>query len=424
MQGAAPAAGGNPNLAAFANLSQGKPPVPSMPAPPGAGAAPPMPPMPPAGAGAQLPMQMPAGGGMPMQQGGARPPMPMPSNVPMPAPAGAQQPQIDPGMLQILQAVAKMGRGGDTLLAHLTPGEIAVPPEVQTPKVLATIDKAMEKKGVDMQQFTAGSPQSSMNPQTSLPEYNFMSAFLPAALGLAGSMIVPGLGLAMSPALAGAIGGGAGTALGGLIGGQDPMQAMLGGLGAGAGGYLLGNLMGPASSAAGAAAGDAASQAPGMAAQAAAANGGPAAMSPFGAQAAASNLPWQAAPAALPWSAGGAPPLPWSAAAQAPVSGPMNLWGMLPQDINPMAAAGSALGGMAGSAMGAPVTPDPVQKPSGFDESFPDISQIPSWQQSLGQTGYKGPMPDFSGYDATNPMSHAWNFFPTAQQAMPPIPRV
>jgi len=124
---------------------------------------------------------------------------------------------IDPKIQALIQQISKMGRGGDTLLAHLTPGEMEVPKEVQTPKVLATLKQAYESKGVSPQQFTAGSPQSSMNPQTGLPEYNFMSAFLPAALGIAGSFAMPWLApefAAASPALAGAIGGGAGTGLG------------------------------------------------------------------------------------------------------------------------------------------------------------------------------------------------------------------
>lgn len=172
--------------------------------------------------------------------------------------------------------LAALGRGGDSIAAHLTPGEIEVPPQVQTPKVLATLRQAFKEKGVQPQSFVAGSPSASHNPATGLPEYSFFSNLLPLAGGIAGSLLLgpefAGL-MGASPALGTALGGGLGTLAGGIASGQPWQQALMGGVGAGAGGYLLGHLF-PDSMKVGDLVGKtatgAASPAAGMAAQAAA----------------------------------------------------------------------------------------------------------------------------------------------------------
>lgn len=359
-QGMPPQGAPNPNVKAFLNAASAQGPLSA----------------PPPGAPAPQGALMPAG----------------PSGQPPMAGQGAQQtPQIDPQMLQMLQQIAAMGRGGDSLLAHLTPGEVAVPPEVQSPKVLATLNKEFNKKGVQMDQFTAGSPNSSLNPSTSLPEYNFMSAFLPAALGIAGSLALPGLGTGLSAGLAGALGGGLGTTAGGLLAGQKPLQAILSGVGAGAGGYAANSLFNPSTAAAAASTGQGASQAGTQAANAAA-NGGVSAGDPFGAIG-------QSVPNG---------PLP----SLAPQSTLSSLTSRIPSAI------GSGIGAFVGGQMGKPVPNTPVAKPSGFDDRFPTPSNYPSWQSALGQNNYSGPQPNFTGYDASNPMSHTWNFFPSATQNM------
>lgn len=266
------------------------------------------------------------------------------------------QPQQSPQA----QQQASQGQNGDSIVAHMTPGEIAVPPQLQTPQVLAVLNQAFQQNKVDPQQFTAGSPKASVNPQTGMEQFNFLSAFLPAALGIAGSMVAPELLPAMAPALAGAIGSGAGTAAGGLASGQSPIQAGLSGLGAGAGGYMMGNL----------------------------GNG----LTAMG------NTPTGATPIQGP-----------------PAPGLSNLWGNLPAgSINPIGMAGSAIGGQIGSSLGAPQKNMGPQLPAGFNTPLTPVSQLPSYQTQLGYNTYKGPLPNFTNFNpATNfPASH--NFFPVA----------
>lgn len=387
-------ASANPNLAMFAQMAQGggmpQGMMPQGAPPPVAGAAPPaMPPM----------------GAPPMGQG---------------QPPAAQAAPGAAGQRFTPQQLAALGRNGDQTIAHLTPGEIAVPPQVQTPKVLATINKAFQKKGISPAQFTAGSPQSSVNPQTGVPEYNFLSAFLPAALGIAGSAIVPGLGLAMSPMLAGALGGGAGTFLGGMLSGQTPMQAALAGLGSGAGGYMLGNLMSPAASAASAGAGAGSASMANEVAQQAVKSPFDVAMGPSGAAAlsdptanlanftqAANLAPGAASAASSAASSVAAPTVSGGS------SGLLNSFKNYFQNINPAQAAGSALGGMIGGAVGAPPPKDTGPKyPPGFNEHFPSMDQIKPWSELLGQNTYRGPVPNFTDYNASAPGSTGYNFYP------------
>lgn len=158
--------------------------------------------------------------------------------------------------------MAAAGRNGDSVVAHLTPGEIQVPPQVQTPHLLNAIRAAFAHFGIGPQQFTAGSPQQSHNPATGAPEFNLLSAILPVAGAIGGSFI-PGIGTVAGMGLGGALGGAAGGAMDGG-GAQHILASAIGG---GAGGALGGALMpaaGAASGAAGAAgaAGGAAGAAP------------------------------------------------------------------------------------------------------------------------------------------------------------------
>lgn len=285
-----------------------------------------------------------------------------------------------------------LGRYGDTIVAHLTPGEIAVPPQVQTPKVLATIKNAFEKQNVDPQQFTAGSPQSSMNPQTGIPEYNFLSAFLPMALGIAGGAFMPGLMPALSPMLAGSIGTGLGGALGGILGGKDPMQSLLGGAGAGLGSYALGSMMSPGTTAAGATA---------------AASQPQAATSAAGLGAA----PQMSLPPTSPMS-----PDQITAAQQAAMGAGSKPGGGFFSDMfsTPRLgmAAGAGLGGLLGESLYTPQGKNAEQSAS-ERQRFPAPSGYGNWQESLGNTTYKGPQMNFQGYNAADPNSNRWNFYPT-----------
>ena len=55
-------------------------------------------------------------------------------------------PHADPEKLQELQAqvLALQGRGGDTQIAHMTPGEIVIPARLRTPEVMAAVARAAQ----------------------------------------------------------------------------------------------------------------------------------------------------------------------------------------------------------------------------------------------------------------------------------------
>lgn len=199
-------------------------------------------PMPPPQQGApQLPPQVLQALMQRAQGGGAPAPAPGGPMMPPPAPGGAQPPQQPPGPSPMGQPhmtpaqMAAQGRFGDAVVAHLTPGEVQVPPQIQTPHLMHVLQQAFAKAGVSPAQFTAGSPASSHNPATGAPEYSLLAALLPILGGAAGSFI-PGLGTGLGAAL----GGGLGGAAGGLIDRTGGMNTALSALGGAAGGYLAG----------------------------------------------------------------------------------------------------------------------------------------------------------------------------------------
>lgn len=73
-------------------------------------------------------------------------------------------------MQQVAQGLASLGRGGDTQLVHMTPGEV---------------------HGLQALAMSHGGSLT-INPETGLPEANFLRSILPMALG-AGAMMIPGL---------------------------------------------------------------------------------------------------------------------------------------------------------------------------------------------------------------------------------------
>lgn len=303
----------NPNLALLASMARPSAQPPSM-LPPGM----PMPPgMPPGMMGGPM---MPPG----TAPGGAG----APSGMPMPPMGGGGPPQGMPGRPQNVirrspgptPSAAARGRGGDSMVAHMTPGEIAVPPQVQTPDVLSTLNRAFSDAGANPTSYQAGSPDQKVNPDTGMPEFGFFDAILPTILGVAGSAflgpaILPalgagGLGLGaeaaglIAPAIGGAIGSTAGNIATGHPLGQSLAMGGLGGVGSAAGGALMGGLGGGAGGMASAAGGLGEATAGGLAGGAL---GAPeAAVSGLGG--AASAVPNAGAAPALAASAGAAPP--------------------------------------------------------------------------------------------------------------------
>jgi len=177
-----------------------------------------------------------------MGQGGPMQGAVVPSQAPTPgmgAPGVGPAPAMGgsapaPGMAGTAAQMAQHGRFGDKVLAHMAPGEMAIPPEMQmmNPQLMLQIQKAFAQMGLSPAQFTAGSPQGVKNPLTGLQENSLLGALLPILGAVGGSMIAPGIGTA--------IGGG----LGGVAGGMVDKSGLAGSLAQGAGGALGGYLGG------------------------------------------------------------------------------------------------------------------------------------------------------------------------------------
>jgi len=77
-------------------------------------------------------------------------------------------------LMQHLQAhvVAMGGRGGDTRIAHVTPGEVVVPESLLTPDVVAILRRAAKEKGLDPSRFVVGSGRNVINPNTGQMEFD------------------------------------------------------------------------------------------------------------------------------------------------------------------------------------------------------------------------------------------------------------
>jgi len=136
---------------------------------------------------------------------------------------------MQPNMTQTAQAVQRQGRGDDTMLVHMTPGEVG---------------------GLQALAMAHGGSLS-INPNTGLPEAGFLKNLLPTLIG-AGLMLIPGV----NAVGAGLITGGLETVRTGDIG-----KGFLAGLGAFGGANLAGGLQSAGTAAASAAAPSAATTA-------------------------------------------------------------------------------------------------------------------------------------------------------------------
>jgi hypothetical protein len=316
--------------------------------------------------------------------------------------------------------MARLGRNGDSIVAHLTPGEIAVPPQVQTPKVLATLQNAFQQAGVQEDQFTAGSPQSSHNPQTGAPEYNFLSALLPMVLGAGASFLAPwalpgvfGAGGALAGAGGSALAGGLGSALGSAIGGGNTQQALMAGLGGAAGNFFGGGGLNPNGGAAGAAT-SAASNIPANA-------GGLTGSAPLG----MSMNPINTSQAAAPLAG-------LSGAAFNPVTGGAGMGATAGAASNPgmfgnlfggnMGGLKQALYTAGGAGLGqalAPATVKPTSLPAGFTDHMPAVN--PNYNAVLGNGN--NPRASFAGYNPIAAVTgNGYNFFAPQIPQVPPLP--
>jgi len=70
--------------------------------------------------------------------------------------------------------MAEEGRGTDSVMAHLTNGEIVIPlPIAQSPQAKAMLTMMFELVGADIDEFTVGNAKQKINPETGHPEFGF-----------------------------------------------------------------------------------------------------------------------------------------------------------------------------------------------------------------------------------------------------------
>jgi hypothetical protein len=76
-------------------------------------------------------------------------------------------------LVSALQAklLALQGRGGDSEIAHVTPGEMVIPRNLQMPEVMRTLAAEAMRAGIDPRRYTVGHRANSLNPRTGRPEF-------------------------------------------------------------------------------------------------------------------------------------------------------------------------------------------------------------------------------------------------------------
>ena len=144
-------------------------------------------------------------------------------------------------LAELAAQIAAAGRGPDTTLAHLTPGEVVLPPEMMESAEFETaVENRFRELDLNPEQYVVGMGIASLNPQTGLEEFGFFKKLgksikkiakkiAPVAGPLAN--LIPGVG----PIVAGAIG-----AATNVVGGKGLKGAISGALG----GYGTGKMIG------------------------------------------------------------------------------------------------------------------------------------------------------------------------------------
>ena len=109
--------------------------------------------------------------------------------------------------------IAGLGRGEDSMLAHVAPGEMVVPPVI-SPQTQKIIEQEMMSAGLDPSEYTVGQGMS-INPITGMAEFGFLKKLgkslkkvVKKVAPIALPLLIPGVGSAIT----GALGVGAGTA--------------------------------------------------------------------------------------------------------------------------------------------------------------------------------------------------------------------
>ena len=144
-------------------------------------------------------------------------------------------------LAELAAQISAAGRGPDTTLAHLTPGEVVLPPEMMESAEFETaVENRFRELDLNPEQYVVGMGIASLNPQTGLEEFGFfkklgksIKKFAKKIAPVAGPLanFIPGVG----PIVAGAIG-----AATNVVGGKGLKGALSGALG----GYGTGKLIG------------------------------------------------------------------------------------------------------------------------------------------------------------------------------------
>jgi hypothetical protein len=121
-------------------------------------------------------------------------------------------------LVELTDTLQAAGTGEDSILAHLTPGEVILSPKfMEDPEFEKAVENKFKEIGEDPERYVAGSGIANLNVETGAPEYGFFKKIgkklkkvvkkvAPVA------MFIPGVGTALGAALGG-IGGLAGSAL-------------------------------------------------------------------------------------------------------------------------------------------------------------------------------------------------------------------
>ena len=122
-------------------------------------------------------------------------------------------PVMEIGQPDLKKILANQGRYGDQVMGHLAPGEIVIPKKLaQDPELLKTLQEVYRKFGVDMNQYTVGNEANSINPNTGIMEFGFLSDLWKGIKKNA-----PTIGHIVGFAFGGPIGATIGGAVGGLV---------------------------------------------------------------------------------------------------------------------------------------------------------------------------------------------------------------
>lgn len=87
-------------------------------------------------------------------------------------------------MQDALEDAAEAGRGEDTMLAHVTRGEIVLPlPLANDPEIKALLAKKFKAADINMNQYVVGHRDNSINPETGLPEFKWLKKLAGTIIG-------------------------------------------------------------------------------------------------------------------------------------------------------------------------------------------------------------------------------------------------